>query len=58
MAFIAPDSEDFEGEVVGNGQCVLFVKKACRRAASLIVKRREKVAGAALGKRTAIANFK
>lgn len=57
MAFIASNPEDYEGEVVGDGQCVAFVKKASGAPQTSLWKEGEKVRGAAIQTGTAIATF-
>lgn len=53
MAFIAPDPEKYEGEVIGNGQCVDFVKASGAPQTSLW-NEGDKVRGALITAGTAI----
>jgi hypothetical protein len=57
MAFVAPDPEKYGGEVVGDGQCVAFVKEASGAPRTPLWKEGEKVRGAAIEIGTAIATF-
>lgn len=57
MAFIASDPENYEGQVVGDGQCVAFVKDASGAPRTSLWKEGEKVKGAQIDKGTAIATF-
>jgi hypothetical protein len=57
MAFIAPNPEDYEGEVVGDGQCVAFVKEASGAPQTALWRRGADVKGADIPKGTAIATF-
>lgn len=57
MAFIATDPEKYEGQVVGDGQCVAFVKKTSGAPQTSLWKEGEKVRGAQIDTGTAIATF-
>ncbi len=57
MAFIAENPEDYEGNVVGDGQCVAFVKEASGAPQTSLWKEGETVRGADIAKGTAIATF-
>jgi hypothetical protein len=57
MAFIAPNPEEYEGEVVDDGQCVAFVKEASGAPQTSLWKQGEKVRGSDIPKGTAIATF-
>lgn len=57
MAFIAQNPEKYEGQVVGDGQCVAFVKEASEAPQTSQWKEGEKVKGADIAKGTAIATF-
>ena len=57
MAFIATDPQSYEGQVVGNGQCVAFVKDASAAPQTSLWKEGGKVKGAQIDIGTAIATF-
>jgi len=57
VAFIASNPEEYEGEVVGNGQCVAFIKEASGAPQTSLWREGEKVRGATLPAGTAIATF-
>jgi len=57
MAFIAPNPEGYAEEVVGDGQCVAFVKKASGAPQTSLWREGEKVRGADIQRGTAIATF-
>jgi len=57
MAFNAPDPESYEGEVVGDGQCVAFVKEASGAPQTALWKEGKQVRGTSVEKGTAIATF-
>ena len=57
MSFIAPNPESYEGQVVGSGQCVDFVKAASGAPQTSLWKEGVKVKGAIILTGTAIATF-
>lgn len=57
MAFIASNPEEYKGEVVGDGQCVAFVKEASGAPQTSLWKEGEQVRGANIDSGTAIATF-
>jgi len=57
MAFTAQDPEAYSGQVVGDGQCVAFVKAASGATQTSLWKEGVKVRGADIPKGTAIATF-
>lgn len=57
MAFIAPHPEEYAGHIVGDGQCVAFVKEAAGAPQTSLWKEGEKVRGADILTGTAIATF-
>lgn len=57
MAFIAPNPEGYAGRVVGDGQCVAFVREASEAPHTSLWREGERVRGAAIERGTAIATF-
>ena len=57
MPYIASKPESFKDQVVGDGQCVAYVKAASGAPATSQWKEGAKVKGASLAKGTAIATF-
>lgn len=57
MSYVAPDVNAYVGTVVGNGQCVAYVKAAAGCPATSKWAEGKKVKGASLAKGTAIATF-
>lgn len=57
MSFIASNPEEYKGEVVGDGQCVAFVKEVSGAPQTSLWKEGEKVRGADIYTGTAIATF-
>ncbi|MBU4231811.1 MAG: BPSL0067 family protein [Proteobacteria bacterium] len=57
MAFIASNPEEYKGEVVGDGQCVAFVKEVSGAPQTSLWKEGEKVRDANIDTGTAIATF-
>lgn len=57
MSWIANDPEQYEGEVVGSGQCVAFVQDAANAPLTREWTRGRKVKGANPTRGTAIATF-
>jgi len=57
MSFNCVNPESYEGRVIGNGQCVAFVRVACEAPASTSWSQGEIVKGSQLQPGTAIATF-
>ncbi|NTI50982.1 BPSL0067 family protein [Agrobacterium rhizogenes] len=57
MSYLAPNTDAYMGEVVGNGQCVAYVRAAAGCPATSQWAEGAKVKGAKIGKGTAIATF-
>lgn len=58
MAYICPNPENYNGQKVGNGHCVVFVQHCAKEQNTFFWKRGEKVRGnMSLAKGTAIATF-
>lgn len=57
MSYVSSNYTDYVGQVVGNGQCVAYVKAASGAPASSLWKEGVKVRGASLQAGTAIATF-
>ena len=57
MSYIAADPGSFDGQIVGDGQCVAFVKAAAGAPQTALWKQGALVKGAAIATGTAIATF-
>jgi len=57
MSYVAPHPEQYAGQVVGDGQCVAFVKASSGAPVTSMWKRGQKVKGNNVSKGTAIATF-
>jgi hypothetical protein len=57
VAYVAQSPEDYQGQVVGSGQCVAFVEKASGAPLTSAWNRGVKVKGSGILQGTAIATF-
>jgi hypothetical protein len=57
MNWVAKDPESYDGQIVGDGQCVAYVQQACGAPHTSQWKRGALVKGTIVAQRTAIATF-